>query len=47
MFIQLLSKLRSYLLDKPRIKPITEDPTCEKNRLMILSEKVQNAGKMA
>lgn len=35
----------SYLLDKPRIKPITEDPTCEKNRYMILSERVQNSGK--
>jgi tRNA (guanine37-N1)-methyltransferase len=30
------------LLDKPRIKPITEDPTCDKNRYLILSEKVQN-----
>ncbi|XP_062147590.1 tRNA (guanine(37)-N1)-methyltransferase 2 isoform X1 [Alnus glutinosa] len=34
--------LNGYLLDKPRIKPITEDPTCEKNRYMILSERVQN-----
>lgn len=34
--------LNGYLLDKARIKPITEDPTCEKNRYMILSEKVQN-----
>ncbi|KAL5976061.1 hypothetical protein ACLOJK_020391 [Asimina triloba] len=24
--------LHGYLLDKPRIKPITEDPSCEKNR---------------
>ncbi|PQQ13096.1 tRNA (guanine(37)-N1)-methyltransferase 2 [Prunus yedoensis var. nudiflora] len=31
--------LNGYLLDKPRIKPITEDPTCEKNRYMILSER--------
>lgn len=34
--------LNGYLLDKPRIKPITEDPTCDKNRHLILSEKVQN-----
>ncbi|GMY35976.1 tRNA (guanine(37)-N1)-methyltransferase 2 [Fagus crenata] len=34
--------LNGYLLDKARIKPITEDPTCEKNRYVILSEKVQN-----
>ncbi|KAG2718567.1 hypothetical protein I3843_03G218100 [Carya illinoinensis] len=34
--------LNGYLLDKARIKPITEDPTCEKNRYMILSERVQN-----
>lgn len=36
--------LCSYLLDKPRVKPITEDPTCDKNRYLILSEKVQNQG---
>ncbi|XP_052183154.1 tRNA (guanine(37)-N1)-methyltransferase 2-like isoform X1 [Diospyros lotus] len=35
--------LNGYMLDRPRIKPITEDPTCEKNRYMILSEKVQNS----
>ncbi|XP_011086963.1 tRNA (guanine(37)-N1)-methyltransferase 2 [Sesamum indicum] len=35
--------LSGYLLDRPRIKPITEDPTCEKNRYMILSEKIQNS----
>ncbi|GMP59990.1 hypothetical protein CsSME_00023044 [Camellia sinensis var. sinensis] len=35
--------LNGYLLDRARIKPITEDPTCEKNRCMILSEKVQNS----
>ncbi|KAK9268892.1 hypothetical protein L1049_000657 [Liquidambar formosana] len=35
--------LNGYLLDKARIKPITEDPTCEKNRFMILSESVQNS----
>nr|DAD42225.1 TPA_asm: hypothetical protein HUJ06_000455 [Nelumbo nucifera] len=34
--------LNGYLLDKPRVKPITEDPSCEKNRYMILSEKIQN-----
>ncbi|KAA8523084.1 hypothetical protein F0562_009507 [Nyssa sinensis] len=34
--------LNGYLLDRARIKPITEDPSCEKNRYMILSEKVQN-----
>ncbi|RDX60587.1 tRNA (guanine(37)-N1)-methyltransferase 2, partial [Mucuna pruriens] len=33
-----------YLLDKPRVKPITEDPTCDKNRYLILSDKVQNQG---
>lgn len=33
-----------YLLDKPRIKPIVEDPECEKNRLAILSERIQNTG---
>ncbi|MBA0722625.1 hypothetical protein Golax_003284 [Gossypium laxum] len=34
--------LNGYLLDKPRVKPITEDPISEKTRYMILSEKVQN-----
>ncbi|XP_027331887.1 tRNA (guanine(37)-N1)-methyltransferase 2 [Abrus precatorius] len=34
--------LNGYLLDKPRVKPITDDPTNEKNRYLILSEKVQN-----
>ncbi|KAK7330195.1 hypothetical protein VNO77_24382 [Canavalia gladiata] len=34
--------LNGYLLDKPRVKPITEDPTCDKNRYLILSDKVQN-----
>ncbi|KAL4029288.1 hypothetical protein IC575_012517 [Cucumis melo] len=33
--------LNGYLIDKPRIKPVTEDPTCDKNRYVILSEKVQ------
>ncbi|XP_073048673.1 tRNA (guanine(37)-N(1))-methyltransferase 2 isoform X1 [Primulina eburnea] len=31
-----------YLFDRPRIKPITEDPTCNKNRYMILAERIQN-----
>lgn len=34
--------LNGYLLDKPRVKPIIEDPTSEKNRYMILSENIQN-----
>ncbi|KAJ3675397.1 hypothetical protein LUZ60_004439 [Juncus effusus] len=34
--------LNGYLLDKARIKPIVEDPECEKNRLVIFSEKIQN-----
>ncbi|KAL3618109.1 hypothetical protein CASFOL_038430 [Castilleja foliolosa] len=34
--------LNGYLLDRPRIKPITEDPTSDKNRYMLLSEKIQN-----
>ncbi|XP_045830304.1 tRNA (guanine(37)-N1)-methyltransferase 2 [Trifolium pratense] len=34
--------LNGYVLDKPRVKPITDDPTCDKNRYLILSEKVQN-----
>lgn len=33
------------MFDKPRIKPITEDPTSDKTRYVILSEKVQNPGK--
>lgn len=34
-----------YLLEKPRIKPITEDPTGDKTRYMILSEKIRSTGK--
>ncbi|KAK9134367.1 hypothetical protein Syun_013697 [Stephania yunnanensis] len=34
--------LNGFLLDKPRVKPITEDPSCEKNRYVIFSEKIQN-----
>ncbi|CAN8279550.1 unnamed protein product [Cochlearia groenlandica] len=35
--------LNGYMLNMPRIKPITEDPACEKTRLVILSESVKNA----
>ncbi|KAF9604261.1 hypothetical protein IFM89_004967 [Coptis chinensis] len=35
--------LNGYMLDKPRIKPIIEDPTCDKNRYVVLSDKVQNS----
>ncbi|GJN21529.1 hypothetical protein PR202_gb09013 [Eleusine coracana subsp. coracana] len=31
----------SYLLDKPRVKPVVEDPESGKNRLVVLSERVQ------
>ncbi|KAI3714725.1 hypothetical protein L6452_21684 [Arctium lappa] len=31
-----------HMLDRPRIKPITEDPTSEKTRYVILSERVQD-----
>ncbi|KAK6941559.1 SAM-dependent methyltransferase TRM5/TYW2-type [Dillenia turbinata] len=34
--------LNGYLLNKPRVKPITEDPSCDKNRYLILSERVQD-----
>lgn len=34
--------LNGYLINKARVKPITEDPTCEENRCVILSEKVQS-----
>ncbi|GER24884.1 tRNA (guanine(37)-N1)-methyltransferase [Striga asiatica] len=33
--------LNGYLLDRPRIKPVTEDPTSDKNRYMLLSERIQ------
>ncbi|XP_019225220.1 PREDICTED: tRNA (guanine(37)-N1)-methyltransferase 2 isoform X1 [Nicotiana attenuata] len=33
--------LHGHLLDRPRVKPITEDPTNEKTRFMIFSEKVK------
>ncbi|OEL20436.1 tRNA (guanine(37)-N1)-methyltransferase [Dichanthelium oligosanthes] len=29
------------LLDKPRVKPVVEDPESDKNRLVVLSEKIQ------
>ncbi|ESQ44474.1 hypothetical protein EUTSA_v10005971mg [Eutrema salsugineum] len=35
--------LNGYMLNMPRIKPITEDPACEKTRLVILSENVKNS----
>ncbi|VVB05840.1 unnamed protein product [Arabis nemorensis] len=34
--------LNGYMLNMPRIKPITEDPACEKTRLVILSEAVKS-----
>ncbi|TVT99127.1 hypothetical protein EJB05_20911 [Eragrostis curvula] len=34
----------SYLLDKPRVKPVVEDPESEKNRLVVLSERIQKPG---
>ncbi|XP_058070974.1 tRNA (guanine(37)-N1)-methyltransferase 2 isoform X2 [Magnolia sinica] len=33
--------LNGYLLDKARVKPITEDPSCERNRYVILSERIK------
>ncbi|THU49173.1 hypothetical protein C4D60_Mb06t06770 [Musa balbisiana] len=35
--------LHGYMLDRARIKPIVEDPTSEKNRFVMLSEKIQNS----
>ncbi|XP_071715987.1 tRNA (guanine(37)-N(1))-methyltransferase 2 [Rutidosis leptorrhynchoides] len=34
--------LNGHMLNRPRIKPVTEDPTSEKTRYVILSESVQN-----
>jgi hypothetical protein len=34
----------SYLLDKPRVKSVVEDPESDKNRLVVLSEKIQKPG---
>lgn len=52
-FVFLLMKVKflglitcRYMLNMPRIKPIIEDPACEKTRLVILSEAVKNVGKM-
>ncbi|OIV97191.1 hypothetical protein TanjilG_28942 [Lupinus angustifolius] len=39
--------LNGYLLDKPRVKPITEDPSCQKNRYLLLSEEVKSLGHIA
>ncbi|KAF6175625.1 hypothetical protein GIB67_022627 [Kingdonia uniflora] len=39
--------LNGHLLDKPRIKPITQDSTCEKNRYIILSENIKDSGHIA
>ncbi|CAH9102003.1 unnamed protein product [Cuscuta epithymum] len=35
--------LNGYMLDRPRIKPIIEDPTSKTSRYLILSETIQNA----
>ncbi|KAG8060406.1 hypothetical protein GUJ93_ZPchr0002g25431 [Zizania palustris] len=37
-----ITPLIRYLLDKPRVKPVVEDPESERNRLVVLSEKIQN-----
>ncbi|XP_042489598.1 tRNA (guanine(37)-N1)-methyltransferase 2 [Macadamia integrifolia] len=37
-----LRLLNGYLIDKPRVKPITEDPSCKKSRYLVLSERIQN-----
>ncbi|GER46069.1 tRNA (guanine(37)-N1)-methyltransferase [Striga asiatica] len=34
-------KLATRILNGPRIKPVTEDPTSDKNRYMLLSERIQ------
>lgn len=44
--VRFFCKIFRYLIDRPRIKPVTEDPTCDKNRYVILSEKVQSTGKI-
>ncbi|CAA7407989.1 unnamed protein product [Spirodela intermedia] len=38
-----LCSLASRILNGPRIKPITEDSSSDKNRLLILSEKIQDS----
>ncbi|XP_057769993.1 tRNA (guanine(37)-N1)-methyltransferase 2 isoform X2 [Salvia miltiorrhiza] len=35
--------LNGHLLDRPRIKPVTEDPTSDKNRYVLLSEKIKSS----
>ncbi|KAH9800457.1 tRNA (guanine(37)-N1)-methyltransferase 1 [Citrus sinensis] len=35
--------LNGYLINRARVKPITEDPTCQENRYVILSENVQSS----
>lgn len=37
--------LNGYLINRARVKPITEDPTCQENRYVILSENVQSSEK--
>ncbi|KAL8167346.1 hypothetical protein V2J09_008845 [Rumex salicifolius] len=34
----------SFFVDKPRVKPIVEDPAGYKTRYMVFSDKIQNAG---
>ncbi|OIW06411.1 hypothetical protein TanjilG_16823 [Lupinus angustifolius] len=34
--------LNGYLFDKPRVKPVVEDPLCQKNRYLVLSDKVKS-----
>ncbi|XP_057845472.1 tRNA (guanine(37)-N1)-methyltransferase 1 isoform X3 [Cryptomeria japonica] len=36
--------LHGYLLDRPRVKPVAQDPSNEKIRLLILSESVKDPG---
>jgi hypothetical protein len=43
-FLSLLICDFSYLLDKPRVKPVVEDPESDKNRLVVLSERIQKPG---
>lgn len=36
--------LHGYLLDRPRVKPVVQDPSNEKARLLILSENIKDPG---
>lgn len=36
--------LHGYLLDRPRVKPVVQDPSNEKARLLILSESIKDPG---